>query len=591
MLHILYSDMKKITLNVHPLNKFLIHVRLRFLPQVPAILLCQEYDELKVPTSPPRRLSRSSIDLRDLEAQHEREKIMSQNVSESVSSIYHCFNSQMLRYSESEPINAHIKALENQFSMKSSNNDEQQQQVDKNQQLLSESKSSVNKISFMNNFDHSIASATRDNDLNLICSASVIKDNHQINRTSSQSSSHNGKKSFKKKMLASSDSDFFSLLRYNSVKLRRMNCFSIGNTSSSGADGSQQASEGGGGGGGGHSTTSNGENENKPQTMIYALSDSDFLIRVSDNNKTFHLNNEKKFQAIVNKSDILNYLNKSFDHNLLDNNSAQHNHQKKLTDVECKKHFGDLDYFNVDKLKKVFEENPNESNSICATDKINKKETVSLPPLVNSTSNELNLKLNNSRSIDTVLLNIKNNACTTDKNYTFKLLHDFSPKAINQEECLTRNLKDALHRQSTNVTSSSGSDVELQAPQNNNASNNNHSTLSSSAGVDKNASTFVGSGQHLLKPVNLNDSLNGQQNVLLDLPSSIESGSVGNVKYCDSMNPAYLDDKNIGRRKRTASNVTYNVNVIDFQSEDEPDGQHSGAGGHGGKRSNSSTSK
>lgn len=568
-----------------------------FLPQVPAILLCQEYDELKVPSSPPRRLSRSSIDLRDLEAQHEREKIMSQNVSESVSSIYHCFNSQMLRYSESEPINAHIKALENQFSMKSTNNDEQHQQVDKNHQQLSESKSSMNKISFMNNFDHSSA-PTRENDMNLISSASVIKDNHQINRTNSSSSSNNGKKSFKKKMLASSDSDFFSLLRYNSVKLRRMNCFSIGSTSGGGGDGSNQAGERGVGGvGGGNSTTSsgsnNGGNENKPQTMIYALSDSDFLIRVSDNNKTFHLNNERKFQAIVNKSDILNYLNKSFDHNLLDNNSAQHNHQKKLTDVDAKKHFGDPDFFNVDKLKKVFEENPNESNSMVATDKISKKETVSLPPLVNSTSNELNLKLNNSRSIDTVLLNIKNNSCNTDKNYTFKLLHDFSPKAINQEECLTKNLKDILQRQSTNVTTSSGSDVDvhqLQPPNN----NNNHSTLSvtaSSAGVDKNASTVVGGGQHLLKPVNLNDSLNGQQNVLLDFPSSIDSGSVGNVKCCDSMNPTYLDDKNIGKRKRTASNVTYNVNVIDFQSEDEPDGQNSGVGGHGGKRSNSSTSK
>lgn len=552
---------------------------------MPAILLCHDdYEDvaLKVPSSPPRRLSRSSIDLRDLETQHEREKIMSQNVTcaESVSSIYHCFNSQMLRYSESEPINAHIKALENQFSIKSANNDEQQQ-ADKNQQL-SESKSSMNKISFMNNFDHTTT------DTNLISSASIIKDNHQINRTSSS----NGKKSFKKKMLASSDSDFFSLLRYNSVKLRRMNCFSIGSTNDGGGSGgNNQASERAGGGAvGGNSSassTSSG-NEKKPQTMIYALSDSDFLIRVSDNNKNpIHLNNERKFQAIVNKSDILNYLNKSFDHNLLDNNSTQHN-QKKLSDVE--KQFGDPDLFNVDKLKKVFEEsqqieassnnNNNETASMVATDKLQKKETVSLPPLVNSTSNELNLKLNNSRSIDTVLLNIKNN--TADKNYTFKLLHDFSPKAINQEECLTRNLKDALHRQSTNVTTSSGSDVDDHQPP------NNHTSLSvttpSASVVDKNAA--VG-GNNLLKPVNLNDSLNGQQNVLLDVPS-IESSS---VKCCDSMNPAYLDDKNIGRRKRTASNVTYNVNVIDFQSEDEPDGQHLGVSRHGGKRSNSSTSK
>ena len=498
---------------------------------MPAILLCQEFDDLKVPSSPPRRLSRSSIDLRDLEAQHEREKVMSQNVSESVSSIYHCFNSQMLRYSESEPINTRIKALEEQLCVKAVNNDENQS--DKNLNQLYESKSSMNKIAFMNNFDHS----TRDS-----------KDNHQIKRTNS----NNGKKSFKKKMLASSDSDFFSLLRYNSVKLRRMNCFSIGNGGNNQADDKAGVVRG-------NSTSSS--NETKPQTMIYALSDSDFLIRVSDNNKSFHLNNEKKFQAIVNKSDILNYLNKSFDHNLLDNNSVEYNNLNKSAEVESKKQF---DHFNVDKLKKVFEEGSqtdsnylNESTSMIVTDKLQKKETVSLPPLVNSTSNDLNLKLNNSLSIDTVLLNIKNS--NNDKNYTFKLLHDFSPKAINQEKCLTRNLKD----------DSSGSDIDVQ-PQ------NNHSTLSvtalSASSLDKNASSVANGQQNLLKPVNLSDNLNGQQ---LSIENSIR---------CDTMNPACIDN-DVGKRKRTASNVTYNVNVIDFHSEEEPDTAS------GQRRSNSSTSE
>lgn len=588
------------------------------LPQVPAILLCcQEYDELKVPSSPPRRLSRSSIDLRDLEAQHEREKIMSQNVSESVSSIYHCFDSQ-IRYSESEPINAHIKALENQFS----NNGEEQQQPDKNhhhqqqqhqQQLSAESKSSMNNFSFMNNFEHNMATGTapttKESDMNLISSASIIKDNHQVNANNnnnngSNGNSNNSKKSFKKKMLASSDSDFFSLLRYNSVKLRRMNCFSIGSTN---GNGNNQAGGPASVGSGGDSCSANG---NKPKNMIYALSDSDFLIRVndSDNNKTFHLNNERKLQAIVNKSDIFNYLNKSFDHNLLDYNSAQHN-QKKLTD---KPFHGDLEFFNADKLKKVFEESQqkidaddnnviiassNNSASIISSEKLQKKETVSLPPLVNSTSNDINLKLNNSRSIDTVLLNIKNSN-NADKLYTFKLLHDFSPKAINQEENLNKNLlKDSIQRQSTIMTTSSGSDVDIHpppnaatsalTPNNGNNNNNNHSSLSIPA-VDSNAPPPLTSmSSHLLKPVNLNDSsLNGQQQNLLDL-ASIDS---------NSLNPVFLDDKDIGRRKRTASTVTYNVNVIDFHSEDEP--HYSGSGGGGGnvgygtgKRSNSSTSK
>jgi hypothetical protein len=588
-------------------------------PQVPAILLCcQEYDELKVPSSPPRRLSRSSIDLRDLEAQHEREKIMSQNVSESVSSIYHCFDSQ-IRYSESEPINAHIKALENQFGMKSGNSGEEQQ-PDKNhqhqqQQLSAESKSSMNNFSFMNNFEHTtMATGTtkESSDMNLISSASIIKDNHhQVNANnnnnngSSGNSSNNGKRSFKK-MLASSDSDFFSLLRYNSVKLRRMNCFSIGSTNGSGHNHGGGGGSGGQTGVGGDSCSTNG---NKPKNMIYALSDSDFLIRVSsDNNKTFHLNNERKLQAIVNKSDIFNYLNKSFDHNLLDYNSAQHN-QNKLTD---KPFHGDLEFFNADKLKKVFEESQqkidaddnnvinassNNSASIISSEKLQKKETVSLPPLVNSTSNDINLKLNNSRSIDTVLLNIKNSN-NADKLYTFKLLHDFSPKAINQEENLNKNLlKDSIQRQSTVMTTSSGSDVDIQppppnaaastlTPNNGNNNNNNHSSLSIPA-VDNNALPPLATmSSHLLKPVNLNDSsLNGQQQNLLDLPS-IDS---------NSMNPAFLDE---GRqRRRTASTVTYNVNVIDFHSEDEPhySGGGGSGGGHGGygtgKRSNSSTSK
>lgn len=580
---------------------------------MPAILLCQEfYDELKVPSSPPRRLSRSSIDLRDLEAQHEREKIMSQNVSESVSSIYHCFDSQ-IRYSESEPINAHIKALENQFSMKSSSNNGELQQPDKNQQHHqnpSESKTSMNNFSFMNNFDHSTTTTAKENDMNLISSASIIKDNHQVNTNnnnnngnSSSGSSYNGKKSFKKKMLASSDSDFFSLLRYNSVKLRRMNCFSIGSTNDNGSNHGTREVRGDGGGDG-------SEGGNKPKNMIYALSDSDFLIRVSDHNKTFHLNNEKKIQAIVNKSDILNYLNKSFDHNLLDYNSAQHN-QKKLTDVE--KQFGDPDLFNVDKLKKVFEEsqqkidsddnviiassnttnsinnNNNNSNNnsnsnasmMVASEKLQKKETVSLPPLLsNSTSNDNNLKLNNSRSIDTVLLNIKNTN-NSDQLCTFKFLHDFSPKAIN--EGMNKNLlKDTVQ--------SSGSDVDIHSPQSNVASsannsnnNNNHSPLSIVSAAVANAPVM---SSHLLKPVvNLNESLNGQQNVL-DLPS-INSATT-NLKSNESLNPAFLDIGEIGKRKRTASTVTYNVNVIDFHSEDEPNAHHSNGAG---KRSNSSTSK
>jgi hypothetical protein len=539
----------------------------KIFPQVPAILLCQEYDDeasiLKVPsTSPPRRLSRSSIDLRDLEAQHERDKIMSQNVSESVSSIYHCFDNQMLRYSGSEPINAHIKAaLENQFSMKCANQEdgesEKQQQSEQQQQQQhqrQESKSSVNNFSFMNNFEHSettTTTTTKEHDMNLISSASIIKDN-QVNANGCNKS----------------DSDFFSLLRYNSEKLRRMNCFSSFGT--------------------------NNSNGNKPKKMIYALSD-----------KTLHLNNERKMQAIVNKSDIFNYLNKSFDHkNLLDNNFvAQHNQKV----GEGKKPFDNSDFINVDMLKRVFEEKIVDAEMVAALvggddalaeavaaavaadgskEKLQKKETVSLPPIGNSNSNEI-VKLNNSRSIDTVLLNIKNN---TDKMYTFKLLYDFSPKTINQEETLTKNL---LKDDSAGIT-----DVPINGSGGGGGGGGNGGGNGlPSAPTNNNNLVVLESLSGILKPVNLSDgSVSGPQDM------SMESSS--NIKCCDTMNPAYLDDKSIGKRKRTPSNVTYNVNVIDFQTEDESDAYHTGlgsgvggSGGNGGgrgdygKRSNSSTSK
>lgn len=167
--------------------------------QVPAIICpdveyTTEYDELHlIPSSPPRRLSRSSIDLRDLEL--EREKTIAQTstlASESVSSIYHRFDGQ-IRYSGSEPINTNnIKQLENQFQMKSKDAS--------SDETNGESKIS---IPYTNNFENVVTS-----------SASIVKDN-PVNVSSSSSNNSNnahGRKSTttnKKKMLASSDSDFF----------------------------------------------------------------------------------------------------------------------------------------------------------------------------------------------------------------------------------------------------------------------------------------------------------------------------------------------------------------------------------------------
>lgn len=465
----------------------------------------QEHDELKVPSSPPRRLSRSSIDLRDLE--HEREKTIAQqqNLSESASSIYHCFDGH-IRYSGSEPINTNLKALENQFNMKSN------KEADSDG-LNGESKASVNQIPFTNNFERS---STKENDVSLTTSASVIKDN-QVNISGcSLNNSQTNKKHSKKKMLASSDSDFFSLLRYNSEKLRRINCFSI-------------------------STNNNG---NKPKNMIYALSDSDFLIGVNDKNKNLNLNNERKSQAIVNKSDIFNFLinQKSIDYkNLLDNNNfAQNNHHQKIksSDVDYKKHFDNPDLFNMEKLKAVFGEGSANAkiiesislnDDISSVERTQKKETVSLPPIVNANNDFHNVMLNNSHSIDTVLLNMKNNA---DKLTTVKPSYDFSKNNFAQK---------SLNDESMNV----------------------NNVMSES-----------------LRKLNDSTSVHNVQETSSDDKNC--------TKYCDVMNPVTpMDDKNITRRKRTPSNVTYNVNVINFQADDEPD---TISGGYG-KRSNSSTSE
>ncbi|XP_058840199.1 uncharacterized protein LOC131695720 [Topomyia yanbarensis] len=68
-------------------------------PVVPTIVNID--DDLLVPSSPPRRLSRSSIDLRDLEYKNEAAKI---KASDSVSSIFPLNFENNLRYSGSEPI-------------------------------------------------------------------------------------------------------------------------------------------------------------------------------------------------------------------------------------------------------------------------------------------------------------------------------------------------------------------------------------------------------------------------------------------------------------------------------------------------------
>uniref|UniRef100_A0A182XW87 G-protein coupled receptors family 1 profile domain-containing protein n=1 Tax=Anopheles stephensi TaxID=30069 RepID=A0A182XW87_ANOST len=122
-------------------------------PIVPTVVANTD-DDFLVPSSPPRRLSRSSIDLRDLEYKNES-KIKS---SDSVSSIFPLHYENNLRYSGSEPI--HIKDAQQQ--------QQQQQQNDHQQRRASPSKlgKNTNSLKNCNKDEKELIYALSDSDFN-----------------------------------------------------------------------------------------------------------------------------------------------------------------------------------------------------------------------------------------------------------------------------------------------------------------------------------------------------------------------------------------------------------------------------------------
>uniref|UniRef100_A0A182PU97 G-protein coupled receptors family 1 profile domain-containing protein n=1 Tax=Anopheles epiroticus TaxID=199890 RepID=A0A182PU97_9DIPT len=106
-------------------------------PIVPTVVANTD-DDFLVPSSPPRRLSRSSIDLRDLEYKNEG-KIKN---SDSVSSIFPLHYENNLRYSGSEPI--HIKEAQ---QLQQQSTDQQQRQ-----QRRASRKDSFRQINFFQPF-------------------------------------------------------------------------------------------------------------------------------------------------------------------------------------------------------------------------------------------------------------------------------------------------------------------------------------------------------------------------------------------------------------------------------------------------------
>lgn len=210
---------------------------------------------MRVPSPPPRRLSRSSIDLRDLEQQHyydtNNTKILQ---ADSVSSIYPLRFESFLRYSGSEPI--HIKEqqeLEKKLQQKIFEQEQLQQHLVEQKSLHKRGSQSSQhkKYNFFQPF------FTKTKNLSFSDSKKSLRDNHQTSNNSNNNnnninklnSHNNSNKSKRKHFIAASETDFFKIMRSNSQKLLKKS----------------------------------------KNNLIYALSDSDFLI-----------NNE----AIINKSDI-----------------------------------------------------------------------------------------------------------------------------------------------------------------------------------------------------------------------------------------------------------------------------------------------
>uniref|UniRef100_A0A182F974 G-protein coupled receptors family 1 profile domain-containing protein n=1 Tax=Anopheles albimanus TaxID=7167 RepID=A0A182F974_ANOAL len=144
-------------------------------------------DDFLVPSSPPRRLSRSSIDLRDLEYKNESKL----KGSDSVSSIFPLHYENNLRYSGSEPI--HIKEAQqlHQLQQQQQAQDQQQATPADGQQRRASRKDSFRQMNFFQPF------FTRNNLLKSYMRGSGggsggtnLNNNNNINNSSSNSSSN-----------------------------------------------------------------------------------------------------------------------------------------------------------------------------------------------------------------------------------------------------------------------------------------------------------------------------------------------------------------------------------------------------------------
>lgn len=256
-------------------------------------------DELRVPSPPPRRLSRSSIDLREME--HNCDKIS--QVHDSSSSIFPLKLENYLRYSGSEPLGGKYAPKQQsarELNTKSSYKSNNFFQPFFTKANLIKSGSVKSRDSVRDN-QHAKFSYNNLNNSNINNNNSIPNkgsagsfrhnSNNFINNNLKQSSSSSAAAVNKKRHIAASESDFLTMRGNGVPGTSRSNCH-------------QTALKHRGDGG--------GTKQSKHQNLIYALSDSDFLswnfrgsdyCKITNNAKT--TSSDTNETAIFNKADLL----------------------------------------------------------------------------------------------------------------------------------------------------------------------------------------------------------------------------------------------------------------------------------------------
>lgn len=568
--------------------------------------------ELRVPSPPPRRLSRSSIDLRDLE--YHNEKL---TLTESSTSIFPLKLENYLRYSGSEPL--HNENHSKQCSARELNIKTSAPKANffqplwekahlirqhygsdkKSKESIGASKDNQNKLSY--------------NNLNNNQSMGVTSSGNKTNtKHTSTDSFINNLRNGKRKHMAASESDFLRM---------RNTTFSAGGNSSSGSSGNndyQKLNRNN------HSNVSKHRSKQAKHNLIYALSDSDFLswnFRSNEYSKMTNLNQAggKKLigesnEAIFDRADLVkvilgkcqgpsDYLNlaksrtPSFDAKLdkSDNSSGLKDcYDKKYNYID-----DDTEIKIDDLIKESITHNIDSIIDAALVSSCTDFGTILSPVTIKNDEDKI---LNTSKSSEAVLMNNERLLELGDDNCEMFLISPPStpctPKINNQDQVLLYNI-------------GQGSDIKSLTP--------TKSTL-----VASDASTvsldLVASPNYLLRPkcTSKYPTTGTHSNIVKETPNSdifkMEDNNELNQSCPDKVTGLQITDviqtnvKAINReehnvdencseqvgslasKKRQSSTVTYNVNVINFGEDDESISKGPMRGSHGA-RSNSSTSK